>query len=190
MTSEQWDGEAETFDDEPDQRLRDETTRAAWRDLLLSVLPPAPARIADIGCGTGTLSRLLVDEGYDVDGLDFSPAMIERARTKVTEATFVVGDAAAPSLTRGAYDVVLCRHVLWALPDPVAALARWVALLRPGGAVVLVEGSWTTGAGLTADETVRIVRSVRAEATVRHLPDTVYWGKEIADERYLVVSRR
>ncbi len=86
--------------------------------------------------------------------------------------------------------MVLCRHVLWALPDPVAALARWVALLRPGGAVVLVEGSWTTGAGLTADETVRIVRSVRAEATVRHLPDTVYWGKEIADERYLVVSRR
>lgn len=73
MTSEQWDGEAETFDDEPDHGLRDETTRAAWRDLLLSVLPPAPARIADIGCGTGTLSRLLMDEGYDVDGLDLPP---------------------------------------------------------------------------------------------------------------------
>ena len=49
MTSEQWDGEAETFDDEPDHGLRDETTRAAWRDLLLSVLPPAPARIATSG---------------------------------------------------------------------------------------------------------------------------------------------
>jgi hypothetical protein len=34
------------------------------------------------------------------------------------------------------------------------------------------------------------VRSVRAEVKVQHLPDAVYWGKEIRDERYLVVSPR
>ena len=139
--SQLWDAEADTFDDEPDHGLADPQTRAAWRDLLLGVLPPTPARIADLGCGTGTLSGLLVDEGYSVDGLDFSPEMIQRARRKVPESTFVVGDASAPDLEPASYDVVLSRHVLWALPDPVAAFARWVDLLKPGGSVVLVEGS-------------------------------------------------
>ncbi|GAB2867595.1 hypothetical protein GCM10027026_17010 [Myroides odoratimimus subsp. xuanwuensis] len=82
MTRELWDREALTFDDEADHGLADPATRAAWRDLLLGVLPAAPARIADLGCGTGTLTRLLVDEGYDVDGVDFSPEMIRRARAK------------------------------------------------------------------------------------------------------------
>jgi ubiquinone/menaquinone biosynthesis C-methylase UbiE len=188
MTKELWDAEAASFDEEPDHGLADEGVRAAWRDLLLDVLPAAPARVADLGCGTGTLTRLLVDSGYSVDGLDFSPAMIERATVKVPESRFVVGDASDPALEDNAYDVVLGRHVLWALPDPAAAFSRWVRLLRTGGCVVLVEGRWHTGGGLTAAETERIVRTVRANAEVRHLPEAVYWGKDITDERYLIVS--
>lgn len=190
MTRELWNDEAEAFDEEPDHGLSDPETRAAWRDLLIEVLPPAPARVADLGCGTGTLTRLLTDEGYLVDGLDYSPEMLRRARAKVPSATFVLGDAATPDLTPGAYDVVLARHVLWALPDPVAAFQRWAALLAPGGVVVLVEGNWATGAGLTAAEAERIVRTTRAEVSVRELVEPVYWGKVIDDERYLLVSAR
>jgi SAM-dependent methyltransferase len=189
MTRELWDREAETFDDEPDHGLADPVTRRAWRDLLLGALPPAPARIADIGSGTGTLARLLVDEGYSVAGLDLTPEMVARARLKVPEATFTVGDASEPRLDDTAYDVVLSRHVLWAMPDPETAFARWVGLLGPDGVVVLVEGSWHTGAGLTAAVCERIVRTVRTDATVRHLTEPVYWGRPIDDERYLLVSR-
>lgn len=189
MSRETWDAEAETFDDEPDHGLSDPATRAAWRDLLLGVLPTAPARIADLGCGTGTLTRLLVDEGYSVDGLDFSEQMVRRARAKVPEAEFVVGDAADPSLSPGSYEVVLSRHVLWAMPDPIEAFTRWTHLLSPGGVVVLIEGNWSTGAGLSADAAADIVGSVRGEVEVRPLPEPIYWGKEITDERYLLVSR-
>lgn len=189
MNHASWDREAVTFDDEPDHGLRDATTREAWRELILGVLPPAPARIADLGCGTGTLTRLLVDAGHLVDGLDFSPEMVRRARLKVPEADFVVADASSPPFEKGAYDVVLSRHVLWALPDPVAGFAAWVDLLAPEGLVVLVEGNWMTGAGLTAAAAEEIVRTVRQDASVRHLPESVYWGKEITDERYLLVSR-
>lgn len=189
MNHDLWDREAASFDDEPDHGLAEASTRAAWRDLLVGELPPAPARIADLGCGTGTLTRLLTDEGYAVDGVDFSPEMIRRARVKVPEATFVVGDAADPPLEPAAYDVVLSRHAMWAMPDPVAAFARWVRLLNPQGTVLLVEGRWGTGAGLRAVDAEKIVRTVRSEASVRHLPESIYWGKDIEDERYLLVSR-
>ncbi|MEZ0578906.1 trans-aconitate 2-methyltransferase [Nocardioides sp. MH1] len=189
MTREMWDLEAEAFDEEPDHGLADPAVREAWRELLLGVLPAAPARVVDLGCGTGTLTRLLVDEGYDVDGLDYSPEMIRRARAKVPEATFVEGDAARPDLERGGYDVVLCRHVLWAMSNPVAAFDRWVDLVGPPGVVVLVEGSWSTGAGLTAEEAEEIVRTRLDDVVVRPLPEARYWGREISDERYLVAAR-
>lgn len=184
-----WDGEAAGFDDEPDHGLGDPATHSAWRSLLLGVLPPAPARVADLGCGTGTLSLLLAEEGYAVDGVDFSPEMVRRATAKVPAATFRVGDAAAPGLEPAAYDVVLSRHVLWAMPDPVSAFGRWVDLLAPGGRVVLVEGNWSTGAGLTAARCEEIVRTRLTDVTVRPLPEPVYWAKPITDERYLLLAR-
>jgi|SRR5215212_1423001 len=200
-----WDDEAATFDEAADHGLRDPAVREAWRELLLSVLPPvvpeegaprpsrrAPARIADLGCGTGTLTLLLGAEGYVVDGVDFSPEMIRRARAKepVGQVTFTHADADHPPLEPGVYDVVLCRHVLWAMPDPAATLRRWIDLLGPGGRLVLVEGSWSTGAGLPAARTVELVVATGREAELRMLPEATFWGREIDDERYVVVSRR
>ena len=72
-----WNSEAPAFDEAPDHGLLDPAVRDAWRDLLLGVLPPAPAAVADLGCGTGTLAVLLAEHGYTVDALDFSPAMVE-----------------------------------------------------------------------------------------------------------------
>jgi SAM-dependent methyltransferase len=187
-----WDAEAATFDDEADHGLADPATREAWRALLLGVLPPAPARIADLGCGTGSLAVLLAEEGYAVDGLDLSPEMVARARAKADAAgvsvDLTVGDAQAPGLPPASYDVVLSRHVLWAMDDPALALDRWLALLASGGTLLLVEGSWSTGAGITAAQAAALVRETGREADVRLLPEPVYWGKEIADERYLLVS--
>lgn len=186
-----WDAEAATFDEAADHGLRDDTVRAAWRDLLRGVLPPAPARVADLGCGTGTLSLLLADEGFAVDGVDFSPEMVRLAVAKAEgrdDVRFVEADAAAPQLEPGSYDVVLCRHVLWAMPDPSAALRTWLGLLAPGGRLVLVEGRWFNGAGLSAAETAALLEGVGRRAEVTMLPEPAYWGREIDDERYLVVA--
>lgn len=130
------------------------------------------------------------DEGYDVDGVDLSAAMVARAHAKRGDRPtpmFVVGDAGAPPLT-GPYDVVLCRHVLWALPDPVDALRRWAELRAPGGRLVLVEGAWSTGAGLSAADTLALLARAARPGVVRHLPEPAYWGRAITDERYLVLA--
>lgn len=184
-----WDAEAATFDEAADHGLADPACRAAWRELLLEHLPKAPARVADLGCGTGTLSLLLAEEGYAVDGVDFSPEMVRRAQAKAGGvAAFTVGDAAEPPLAEATYDVVLSRHVLWAMPSPAAALDRWMALLRPGGRLLLVEGNWSTGAGLSAEETVALVEATGREPVLRRLPEPVFWGRDISDDRYLVTT--
>ncbi len=189
-----WDLQAATFDNEPDHGLLQPEIRAAWRTLLLEHLPTAPADVVDLGCGTGTLAVLLAQEGYRVRGLDVAGAMVAAAHEKASlahvPATFQQGDATAPPYEPGSCDVVLCRHVLWALPDPSAALRNWVGLLRPGGRLVLVEGSWETGAGLAASECERLVRAHRESVVVHQLGESRYWGRSIADERYLVVSHR
>ena len=188
-----WDAEAEAFDEEPDHGLRDPLVRDAWRSLLGGVVPPIPARVADLGCGTGTLSLLLAEQGYAVDGVDLSPEMVRRATAKAGTfpgTAFAVGDAGDPQLAASAYDVVLCRHVLWALPEPDRALARWVDLLVPDGRLVLVEGSWSTGGGLSAEQAVGLVEGAGLSATLRPLSDPAYWGKRIDDERYVVVGKR
>ncbi len=184
-----WDREAQTFDEAADHGLADSACREAWRSLLLEHLPPAPATVADLGCGTGTLALLLAEEGYAVDGVDFSPEMVRLARAKAGQvATFHEADAAAPPLSPAAYDVVLSRHVLWAMPSPAAALERWIALLRPAGRLLLVEGSWSTGAGLTAEETVELVAATGYRPQLRRMPEPVFWGRDITDDRYLVVA--
>jgi SAM-dependent methyltransferase len=191
-----WDSEAPAFDEAPDHGLLDPDVRAAWRDLLLGVLPVPPADVVDLGCGTGTRAVLLAEHGYAVDAVDFSPAMVRLAAAKVAAASARVhplvsvrrGDAADPGLPPASVDVVLCRHVLWALPDPVAVVRRWVAALRPGGRLVLVEGSWASGAGLTAQQCAEIVGESCSTVEVRHLPDARLWGRAITDERYLVLA--
>lgn len=168
-----WDDQAATFDDEPDHGLKEPAAAAAWAHLLHRVMPPAPRRVADLGCGTGTLSVLLARAGHDVTGVDHSPRTVEAARRKATAAgvpaRFLVGDAAAPPLMAAHFDVVLTRHVLWALPDPHAALLAWLDLLAPDGRLLLIEGRWHTGAGLTADDATALVREVREDAHVEHL---------------------
>src|SRR4051812_28104881 len=170
---ESWDDAAATFDDEADHGLRDPEVRTAWAALLLPLMPPAPARILDLGCGTGSLAVLLAGDGHRVSGVDSSGRMLAVAGTKAASAGVPLhltrGDAADPPFPPASADVVLCRHVLWALPDRDAVVARWVRLLRPGGRLVLVEGRWGTGAGLSAAECRQLVLRHRREADVRQL---------------------
>ncbi|MEW1921437.1 class I SAM-dependent methyltransferase [Pseudarthrobacter oxydans] len=187
-----WNSQAGNFDVEADHGLVDPTVRQAWKELLLPLMPSPGCDVADLGCGTGSLSLLLGEAGHQVWGMDLSEQMVARARTKLADAgvsaEFVVGDASVPPRARGSADVVLARHVLWALPKPDAALARWAGLLRGSGTMILVEGLWGTGAGIPADRCHEMLRAHRKNATVTMLTDPALWGREISDERYVVVS--
>jgi SAM-dependent methyltransferase len=187
-----WDDAAWAFDREPDHGLGDPSTRAAWRALLVGMLPSSPASVLDVGCGTGTLSVLLAEAGYRVHGIDLSPRMLDQAVAKAAAAgvpvSFAEGDGAEPDVERSSIDVVLCRHALWAMPSASAAVASWRQTLRDGGRFVLIEGVWDTGGGLASEEVVALLRPHTTDVDVIPLFDTSLWGRSISDERYAVVA--
>lgn len=193
-SSDYWDREAASFDEAADHGLGDPAVRDRWRRLLAAHLP-GHGRALDVGCGTGSLSLLLAELGDDVTGIDASPRMIELAQQKASDAgqriRFEVGDAADPQFGQGEFDVVLGRHILWALPDPRVALSRWAALLRPQGRFVLVEGFWHTGLGL---HRTQVQAAMPAEMEIIAAEDIgadpAFWGRPVNDERYTVVAQR
>lgn len=189
-----WDAAAAFFDDEPDHGLRDPEVRRAWASRLRSWLPERASDVLDLGCGTGSLSLLAAEQGHRVTGVDLSPAMVDLARAKLAgrDAVFLVGDAAAPPVGEERFDVVLVRHVLWALPDPARVLRHWAGLLRPGGRLVLVEGVWGTvgPVGIPADRLTGLLAPLAGHVRVERLSDDeLLWGKAVHDERYALVAR-
>lgn len=194
-TQQYWDNEAATFDNEPDHGLRDPLVRQAWADLLTQWLPTTPTAILDIGCGTGSLSLLLATLGHTVTGIDLAPAMIAQAKQKAYAAsqsiTFQVMAASDPPLAQASFGVVLCRHLLWALPEPAQVLARWRALLQPSGRLLLIEGFWHTGGGLHAEDVLATLPTDLSPATLVDLAaQPMLWGGPVVDERYLIVADR
>ena len=186
-----WDRAAATFDDEPDHGLREPAVRQAWTARLRAWLPARPAVVLDIGCGTGSLSLVMTELGHTVSGIDLSPGMIAQARAKAAAAgraiDFQVMDAAAPGLAGARFDVLVCRHLLWALPQPDEALRRWAALLRPAGRLILIEGHWGTGAGLAPAEILSALPPSLVPRPVENLStEPALWGRVVTDERYAI----
>src|SRR5487761_179631 len=129
-----------------------------------------------------------------IAGVDVSSEMVRAAQAKVRAAgvavPFAVGDAATPPWCDGAFDVVLARHVVWALPSPEDVIRRWLALLAPGGRLMLIEGRWYTGAGIAAHDLSDVVRAAGAMTRLTTLGDARLWGGPTADVRYLMVCTR
>jgi 2-polyprenyl-3-methyl-5-hydroxy-6-metoxy-1,4-benzoquinol methylase len=188
-----WDDLAATFDNEPDHGLRDASIRETWTEFLKTWLPPAAATILDIGCGTGSLSIVLAELGHKVTGIDLSPSMISHAQTKAGfhgfSIEFHVMDASFPELHDRQFDVILCRHLLWALPEPKQALQRWVTFLKPNGRLILIEGFWVTGAGWHAQEIIKMLPEIFINVSSQDLSDNPdFWGGSVSDERYAIIA--
>ncbi len=105
------------------------------QELLRRYLPPAPAKILDVGGGPGAHARWLVADGYEVDLVDPIARHVEQA-SSICRAS--IGDARRLDAEDDSYDVVLLLGPLYHLPDPAdrrQALAEAHRVVRPGGLV-------------------------------------------------------
>ncbi len=116
---------------------------AARRRLLRGLCAGRRPRVLEIGCGTGMNLIGLADLIRAGLGVDFSPAMIDRARRNAAAhgasgLAFRVGDAIACDTGPEPFDLILMAGVLEHLPAPDRALAACRSRLAPGGRVVIV----------------------------------------------------
>lgn len=110
--------------------------RRPFFELLARVEEARPARVADLGCGTGDLTRVLAERwpGASVIGVDSSEAMVAAAAQHALPGRlrFELADLArwAPAEP---LDVLLSNAALHWLPDHPALLKRLAGMLAPGG---------------------------------------------------------
>ena len=154
---------------------------------VLMLLPSPPARLLDLGCGSGWTSTLLARRGYEVVGQDIAPDMITLAEsTAHEEATrpprFVVSDYESLAFLEE-FDAALFYDSLHHAVDPHAAMASAFRALKPGGILVTLE----PGAGHAASEAAR--NAIAAfDVTERDMPPRLVGalGREIGFREVVV----
>ncbi len=107
------------------------------RKQALALLDLRPgARLLLVGCGTGADLPLL-PEGVEAVGVDLSPEMLARARSRLPlpgrRVTLLQGDAQRLLVQASAFDAVAFHLILSVIPDGSACLRENLRALKPGG---------------------------------------------------------
>jgi demethylmenaquinone methyltransferase/2-methoxy-6-polyprenyl-1,4-benzoquinol methylase len=110
-----------------------------WRRLTAAAVVRPGDRVLDAACGTGDLALADARAGGSVTGLDFSPAMLERARRKAPELEWVEGDALALPFADASFDAATVGFGVRNLDDLEAGLRELRRVLRPGGRLGVLE---------------------------------------------------
>jgi trans-aconitate 2-methyltransferase len=116
---------------DPVQYERFEAERSRpFLDLVGRIEAVAPRRVVDLGCGTGSLTRLLAARWPSaiVEGIDSSADMIETARSLGTRVSFEAGDVTQWAPPADA-DVVVSNAVLQWVPSHRSLLRSWASAL-------------------------------------------------------------
>jgi ubiquinone/menaquinone biosynthesis C-methylase UbiE len=129
----------------------------AMRDAFLSGIQlPAEAKVLEIGCGTGAVTRTLAQwpEVAQAVGVDPSPVFIERARKLsqgIANLVFEEGDGRSLTFPTESFDVVVIYTVMCHVPQPERLLDEAFRLLRSGGQVAVFDGDYATATVATGD---------------------------------------
>lgn len=138
-----WSARAESFDLSYGHAIKSDRELQAFQRLIGDSFGREPLDVLDLACGTGEITRALLSLKHRVTALDFSEAMLERARAKHGKAArFRLGDAERLLDDDASYDALITRHLVWTLTDPEAAFAEWFRVLRPGGRLLVIDGDW------------------------------------------------
>ena len=121
------------------ERMMGVWSRIAGGIFLDWIAPRVGLRWADIGCGSGAFSELLVERcaPAEVQGIDPSEAQLAFARTRPAArlAQFRQGDAMALPFPADSFDAAVMALVIFFVPEPAKGVAEMVRVVAPGGTI-------------------------------------------------------
>lgn len=144
-----WSDRAATFDNSAGHRISDGAEAATWKAVFAHALDRETLEgqhVLDLACGTGEISRMLLDMGAKVTAVDFAEPMLTRAGTKQAGRDWqgLLADVQTlPGVDSGVFDAAVTRHLVWTLTEPHTAFSTWARVLKPGGKLVVFDGDWS-----------------------------------------------
>ncbi len=138
-------------------RLESRAKDSVFVDLFEKYAPqltlPSPAKVLEIGCGTGAMTRFLAqrsDFSGNVLGIDQSPAFVKAASGFAQDENlsdrvdFQVGDAHSLDFPPATFDAVIAHTLISHVTDPEAVVREMVRVVRPGGTVAIFDGDYAS----------------------------------------------
>ena len=169
------------------QRTRDSEDVRLLDDLIERL--PANAKVLDAGCGAGIPISQMLSEHFDVTGVDFSEAQLERAEQHVPRANFICRDMTKLDFPENTYDGICSYYAIIHIPreEHQALLTNFHRMLKPEGFALLC-----LGAEHSIDDIDENYLGTRmywshydTETYLKMLKDcglSIIWSKHIADE--------
>lgn len=105
--------------------------------MLSRALARVPKKALDVGCGEGRFCRMLKHHGVDATGVDPTPALIDAARERDADGTYLEARAELLPFDASSFDLVVSYLSLIDIPDIQAAIAEMVRVLRPNGSLLI-----------------------------------------------------
>jgi arsenite methyltransferase len=156
-----------------DTRAADPSQVEIRRRYLANLHLPLGAKAVEFGCGTGHVTRDLIEVAGAAEaiGIESSPVMITRAREQHSDVPglkFQEGDAAITGMAARSIDLVVMHTLLCHAPAVEALLSEAARILKPGGLLVVFDGDYElSSVALSSHDPLQVLIN-RAVAALVH----------------------
>jgi ubiquinone/menaquinone biosynthesis C-methylase UbiE len=129
--------EADTYDDFYTSAYGEAVDRAEKRVIQKYITRLEPAKVLELGCGTGHWTQWFASFGFEVVGLDIAEKMLDKARQRgLDNATFISGDMMKLPFADHSFEHVFSVAAFSFTTNPRKALLEAIRVLKPGGKLI------------------------------------------------------